>query len=173
LVIEGTRLYLRPLTASDATEQYMGWLYDPEVTRYLEVRHNPPASIQELEEYIESEPGQLFWAIILKDGGQHIGNIKVGYSNDVGILIGEKDKWGKGYGSEAIRLLTRHALTELGFPFLWAGCNIHNIASWRAFARAGWVLDWAHGEEARYFTEGEDEEHTYPRHDLLTGDYDE
>ena len=172
--IEGERIYLVTMTKWDATERYLGWLHDPEITQYLEVRHNPPASLQELRAYIESKPGRLFMAIILKDGGLHIGNIKLGYRADVGILIGEKDEWGKGYGTEAIRLLAQYAFAELDIPRLWAGINIYNIASWQAFAKAGWILDgWAYGEELRYFARRIEEERTYPRWDLLSGDCDE
>ena len=172
MIIEGARIYLRLLTVADATEQYLGWLHDPEVTRFLTVRHSPPLNLQVLRDYIESKPGRLFLAIVLKDDDGHRGNIKVGYSNDVGILIGEKDEWGKGYGTEAIRLLAQYAFSELGFD-LWAGCNIRNIASWRAFARAGWMLDQAHGEEVRYFARSERGPCIYPRYDLLSGGCDE
>lgn len=139
MIIEGRHIYLRLLTEADATEKYLGWLHDQEVTRYLRVRHSPPASLQELRDYIGSRSGRLFLAIILKDGDRHIGNIKLGHLDDVGILIGERDEWGKGYGSEAIRLLTKYAFSGLGRSLLWAGCHIANTGSRQAFVRAGWT----------------------------------
>lgn len=144
MVIEGDRIYLSPLTAADATEQYLGWLHDPGITWYLEVRHSPPADLWELRDYIEFESRRLLLAIVLKDSDQHIGNIKLGYDGDVGLLIGERDEWSKGYGSEAIRLLTQYAFSELGLAYLWAGVHVANIGSGKAFLKAGWVQEeWA------------------------------
>ena len=139
-MIKGERIFLRPLAEADVTERYLGWLHDPEVTRYLTlVRHNPPADLQELRDYLASRPGRLFLAIILREGNRHIGNIKLGYDGDVGILIGEKGGQGSGYGSEAIRLLTEYALCNLGLTRLWAGCHVQNVGSKLAFIKAGWV----------------------------------
>jgi RimJ/RimL family protein N-acetyltransferase len=39
----------------------------------------------------------------------------------VGLCIGEKDKWGKGYGTEVTRLLLREAFEQL---------NLHKVGWW-------------------------------------------
>ena len=38
----GKEFALRFLKANDIDEEYLGWLRDPEVNRFLEVRYNPP-----------------------------------------------------------------------------------------------------------------------------------
>ena len=145
--IEGERIYLREVRPSDVNENYYRWMNDPEVTRYLESRFYPN-SMGRLREYVTSKMGNrdnVFLAIVLKEGDRHIGNIKLGPINwihrfaDVGILIGEKDCWGKGYGTEAIRLVVDYAFRKLNLHRLTAGVYAINQASVRAFLKAGFT----------------------------------
>ena len=140
------RLVLRTLTAADAAERYLGWMRDPETTRYLEARL-AEHSLESLRAFIEScnaSQDQLLLGISLPDG-QHIGNIKLGPVNashlnaPVGLLIGERVQWGKGYATEAIAAVTAHAFDEMGLQKLYAGCYASNAGSARAFLKAGWT----------------------------------
>jgi len=147
--IEGERIYLREVRPSDVNENYYSWMNDPEVTRYLESRFYPN-SMEGLHEYVASKLGDrdnVFLAIVLKEGDRHIGNIKLGPINwihrlaDVGILIGEKACWGKGYATEAIRLVANYAFRMLNLHKLTAGCYELNQGSAKAFQKAGFVID--------------------------------
>jgi RimJ/RimL family protein N-acetyltransferase len=142
--LEGERLYLREVRPSDVNEDYHRWMNDPEVTRYLESRFYPN-SMEKLREYVAGKLGDrdnVFLAIVLKESDQHIGNIKLGPINwihrfgDVGILIGEKDCWGKGYATEAIRLVVDYAFQTLNLHKLTAGAYDANQGSVRAFLKA-------------------------------------
>src|SRR5688572_26546417 len=108
--IETERLAFRELNALDANERYYAWLNDPEINQYLENRYFP-STIESIREYINSinaSKANLFCAIILKENNQHIGNIKLGPINwihryaEIGLLLGEKNCWGKGFATEAI-----------------------------------------------------------------------
>src|SRR5205085_6708203 len=92
----------------------------------------------------------FFFAIIEKSTGEHIGNIKIDSTvnpfwdhlvGEVGLLIGEKSCWGKGYGSEAIRLITSFAFEHLKLQKLTATCFAINVGSDIAFVTAGYKLD--------------------------------
>jgi ribosomal-protein-alanine N-acetyltransferase len=150
--IMGRRVMLRTLVAPDATAAYLGWLADPEVARFLEVRFNPPGSLPELAAYVDQvhrSPVELLLAICLIDGGAHVGNIKLGPIDrnhgrgDIGFFIGERSQWGKGLASDAIEQLSDHALAQMGLEKVTAGCYASNEGSRRALTRAGFV------EEAR------------------------
>jgi RimJ/RimL family protein N-acetyltransferase len=157
---EGERLYLREVRPSDVNENYYRWMNDPEVTQYLESRYYPQPA-EKMREFVEGMLGNrnhVFFAIALKDGDRHIGNIKLGNINwvhriaDVGLLIGEKDCWGKGYASEAIRLVTEYAFGKLNLRKLVAGCYDVNGGSARAFLKVGWEEEGR--RKAQYFCAG-------------------
>ena len=145
----GERLYLREVRPSDVNDAYYRWMNDPEVTQYLESRF-APNSMETLQEYVKNFLGDkdnIFLAIVLKENHKHIGNIKMGPINwfhrlaDIGVMLGEKDSWGKGYASEAISLLAEHAFRTLNLHKLTAGCYESNQGSLKAFQKAGFEIE--------------------------------
>ena len=158
--IEASRLYLREVVPSDATERYAAWMNDPEVTRFMETRF-ASHSVESLRQYIEAmrrKPDTLFLAIVLRDGDVHIGNIKLGpierahLCADVALMIGDKASWGRGYAAEAIAAVSDHAFRRLGVRKLTAGCYASNLGSLRAFEKAGYHVEAT--RRAQYFCDG-------------------
>jgi ribosomal-protein-alanine N-acetyltransferase len=147
--IEGNGIYLREVRASDVNENYYRWMNDPEVTQYLETRYIPQ-SMENIRRYVERMEGktdEIFLAICLKESDQHIGNIKLGPINwihrfaDISLVIGEKEFWGKGLASEAIRLLAKFAFNILNLQKLKAGYYEKNIGSKKAFEKVGFKIE--------------------------------
>lgn len=143
-------LKLEQLTRDHATERYLSWMNDPEVTRYLESRFSPPARVSDLEDFIlgcAASSTDLLLGIFLADTREHIGNIKLGPVNrqhataEIGLLIGERSCWGKGYAARAIALLSDHAFSALGLVKLTAGCYAANVGSTAAFQKAGYAIE--------------------------------
>jgi RimJ/RimL family protein N-acetyltransferase len=56
-------------------------------------------------------------------------------------LIGEKNLWGRGYGTDAIKALTRFGFEEEGADMIFGLVEDYNPRSLRAFAKAGYVED--------------------------------
>ncbi len=144
--IKTQRLELRVLQPSDATADYLSWLRDPEVTRYLELRFTPVSDCAELAAFIDSvnaSPDNLMFGIFLASNGRHIGNIKLGPivrrhgRAEIGFLIGDRESWGKGYASEAIQAVARHGIDACGLAKITAGCYDTNIGSSKALLKAG------------------------------------
>lgn len=147
--VEGERILLRDLRESDVGEAYLRWMNDPEVTHFLESRfeRHTPESLRGFVARHARDPGHRLFAITLRQGGRHIGNLKLGPIEErhrraeIGLLVGERDCWGKGFATEAISLATEYAFRELGLRKVTAGCYAPNEGSLRAFRRAGFAIE--------------------------------
>lgn len=147
--LRGERIYLRKVCLTDVNENYYRWMNDPEVTRYLESRFFPN-DMDSLRENVASklkDKNNVFLTIIRSDTDEHIGNIKLGPIDwmhrlaDVGVLIGDKASWGKGYATEAIGLVVRLAFQQLNLHKLTAGYYSDNKGSGKAFNSNGFVIE--------------------------------
>ena len=119
---------------------------DEEVVQSLECRWRAFSS-DDLKEYIKlvnKSPNDFLFGIFLKENNRHIGNIKIGEIHPIhrfgnlGLLIGENDCRGKGYGEEAIRLATKYAFNDLNLNKLVAHIYCTNKDSINAFEKAGY-----------------------------------
>lgn len=144
-VLEGTTVYLRKIVLFDVNATYVHWMNDPEVTKFLEVRH-ARRSMKDLREYVAGiieRKEDAFFAICINETGRHIGNIKLGPINKehrfahIGFLIGDRESWGKGIATEAVNLVTRYAFETLKLHKVLAGCYENNLASLRIFKKTG------------------------------------
>lgn len=139
-------IYLEILTEANFSENYVNWMNDYEITKYLESRWRGQTidSIKEYLKYMNESPNNFMFGIFLSSNNQHIGNIKIGSidwihrNGDVGLLIGERSTWGKGYATEAIRQITHIAFKSLNLNKLLAGIYVGNEGSYKAFIKAGW-----------------------------------
>jgi RimJ/RimL family protein N-acetyltransferase len=147
-ILFGERIYLRRLTEDDVSEEYVKWMNDPDINQYLESRFNVQ-TIDSTKAFIRSVTNEKNYqfGIFVKGTSRHIGNIKIGNINpyhkyaDVGFLIGEKDFWGKGIATEAIKLITDYAFTVLGLHKLWGGAYAPNVGSQKAFLKNGYQIE--------------------------------
>ena len=146
--VEGRNIHLRPIRISDATPRYCAWLNDPEVNKFTESRYQR-STLAGVRKYVAAalkSPSNFFFTITENSTGEHIGNIKIDSTvnphwdhrvGEIGLLIGEKRCWGKGYGSEAIRLIRRFAFDRLKLIKVTATCFAINKGSAQAFRKAG------------------------------------
>lgn len=147
-VLVSPRLRLEPFGAAHLTDRYIGWLNDPEVVRFSEQRHRHH-TLATVTAYAASfdGTGHGFWAIVANDAGLgHIGNITASVDQpngvaDVGILLGDKTVWGRGYGLEAWRAVCRYLLEERGLRKVTAGTVSVNHGMVSIMRRAGMSED--------------------------------
>lgn len=146
--LETGRLRIIPFTAVFLTERYVGWLNDQEVMRYSEQRFKIH-SLSSCRAYMESFEGSpnFFWAVTTRGAeAEHIGTLTayVDVHNrvaDVGILIGDRTKWGKGYGGEAFRAVVDFLFREEGMRKVTAGTMASNKAMMAVMDRAGMEVE--------------------------------
>lgn len=143
VVIKGERIYLRTLTEDDANEEYAGWLNDNVVNQYLETKK---ATVEELRKYIKERYESkecIFLGIFLKKNDKHIGNIKlepIDFENRIatmGMLIGDKNSWGKGFATEALNILVDWSFKNLNLAEMDLGVMRENAAAIRVYEKSG------------------------------------
>ena len=151
------RLILRAMTVDGVSLEYVSWLNDPEVNRYLESRfieHNFE-DVAGFVRRLQADDSTIFLGIYLKDSDKHIGNIKLDSIDSyhsrgiVGLMLGDKQEWGKGFATEAIREITKYAFNELGLKKVSAGCYESNLGSKKAFERVGYEVEGFFKESCR------------------------
>ena len=148
-MLESERLLLRPVELADVNETYRCWMNDPAVMQYTESRFQTH-SLEQIRQYVlsvQADARSRFFAIVENESGKHIGNIKIGHIHpvhrhaDVGIIIGDKACWGKGYAAESLRLVAGYARQSLQLHKLTAGIYANNIGSIQAFLKAGFAQE--------------------------------
>lgn len=109
----------------------IGWLNDPNVMVFSEQRYKPH-SLETQNAYLKNmNTNDEYWGVRLRDTDALIGTMAAhvdvanGVAN-VGILIGDKEQWGKGYGYEAWKTFCDYLLTFL--RKVEAGCMAANTA---------------------------------------------
>lgn len=121
------RIRLVPFSSDFLGERYVSWLNDPEVVRFSEQRFRVH-TYESCREYMDSFEGtpNYFWGVTIDDGARHIGNMNASVdeknlTGDVGVLIGEKSCWGKGYGFEAYEAAVDFLLRKVCLRKITAG----------------------------------------------------
>ncbi len=119
--LTGEKVYLRAISMDDATSEYLGWINDEETTKGL-VTGTFPSNMDDLKSYlsqVSNDAKTVMFAICLNETHRHVGNIKldnfdwISRTAELGVLLGAKDTWGKGIGTESCRLLLHYAFDQL------------------------------------------------------------
>jgi RimJ/RimL family protein N-acetyltransferase len=143
-ILKGEKIFLRKITLDDVSNRYLNWMNDYEIVKYTESRHivHTHKSLEDFIMNINNEYN-FFFAIIDIQTNKHIGNIKIGDIHpiykygDIGLIIGDKEYWGKGIATEAISLCEDFAFKNLKLHRLYAGIYEINVGSIKAFEKAG------------------------------------
>jgi len=142
-MIPGDLVRLRPIERDDLP-RYVRWFADPEVRRHLEVA--VPFSLAQEERWYEDLQEQIarqetmVWAIETGDG-VHIGSVGLhnihwqDRSAELGILIGEKTYWDRGYGADAVRTLLRLGFEEMNLHRIYLRVDDDNLRAIRCYEK--------------------------------------
>ncbi len=145
--LDGERVYLRAIAVSDASPEYLSWLNDEETTRGLSSGLFP-SNMDELKAFLDRitvNRNAIMLAICDKTNNQHIGNIKldnfdwVGRTCELGLLIGNKNYWGKGIGYEVCMLALEYAFDDLNIRKVLLAVYENNPAAINLYKKLGFV----------------------------------
>jgi RimJ/RimL family protein N-acetyltransferase len=157
-MLQGKLVRLRAPERTDLAT-FVRWFNDDEVTQFL-LRSPPMGMAEEVEWYegllartdrhfcIETHDGKLIG---------NLGLIRVdwtGRAAEIGVMIGEKDFWSRGYGTDAIRAFLDYLFDELGLNRISLYCNVENVRARRCYEKCGFSVEGTfrqhHYKEGRY-----------------------
>jgi len=148
-LLSSDALVLVPLKVDDVTQEYVDWLNDIEVNKFLESRHNiqDMHSVKNFVELSMNNKFDFLFGIFIRNQMRHIGNIRlhsidtINLNGEIGLFIGDKNSWGNGYATKSIFLTSQFAFNQLKLKKLTAGCNENNIGSRKAFEKCGFTSE--------------------------------
>ena len=155
----GKTYSLSPLTKNNITEEYIAWLNDPIVNKFLEVRH-VNQTIKTVTEYIDKfyeDHESYIWGIYSKED-KLIGTVNLqGIDRyhklaELGLMIGNTDYWGKSASEEAVSLVLDFAFDTLKLNRVAGGSYSTNIGMNFTFKRLGFTRE---GVIRKVFLEGD------------------
>lgn len=153
ITLHGARVTLRPMTEDD-WPLLLAWNSDPEVLYWAD---DNDASTYDLPtvQSIYRAISQNAICFIIECDGQPIGEgwlprmnidrILAKYPRQdcrrIDLMIGAKEYWGQGLGTDTIRTLTRFGFAEEPAELIFGLVSDYNTRSRRAFARVGYIVD--------------------------------
>ena len=150
---------LLPMTRQMCHDFYQGFVNDPAIGHYYEFQYDP-AWVDAYYDRNRSGDRQLF-GIVLE--GRILGEIKLkdidreGKSCRMGIHLQHDSLKGQGYGTQAERLILRHAFGPMGMQTVYADAVLGNMRSRHVLQKVG------------FYETGQDETFAYYRCDRENG----
>jgi len=141
--LAGEKVYLRPVEPADLP-RVCRWINDPETRRHIgEIR---PKSIADMTEWLNGvykDSNRVWFIVTLNDCNKIIGEaglIRIFHpwrAADASMILGEKDALGKGYGTEAMRLLLGYAFNSLNLHRVGIGVFDFNGRAIKFYEKCG------------------------------------
>lgn len=142
------KVHLRELTIDDTDDRYQ-WCLDKEVTKHLNMPERyPPFNREETQTWIEmciNKTNGYEQKAIITEEGKHIGWIdfknidNLNKHAELGIAIGDKSYWGKGYGLSAMNEMLIWGFTQLELNKIWLRVEIDNEKAIKSYKKMGYV----------------------------------
>ena len=155
--LESERLILEPISLKHVSTAYLSWLNDEDTIKYLVTKKGN--TLKSLSNYIERhlEKKTVMYAIIIKENKAHIGNIKIDpineldMSGELGILVGDKNYWGKGYGRESCKLIVQHCFNNINLCQINLGVHPKNKKAVKLYEKLGFRKDNSKNNDLKMF----------------------
>lgn len=144
-MLKGKKVYLK-LLEKDGLNKRVQWINDPEIQKTLNFDY--PTSYARTEKWFSKVVMDLSrrdFEIYTVDGDEYIGfcgviNIQMPVMKaEFYCVIGNKDYWGGGYGTESYKLITNYGFAELGLNKIMGYQLTHNIGAHKVIEKLGWT----------------------------------
>jgi RimJ/RimL family protein N-acetyltransferase len=151
-MILGQRIRLRPIEKDDLP-RYVKWFSDPDLRGYL-AKHLPIGQAQEEKWFEQSlankDRNTQSWAIDAQPADMAVGPwVHIGGCGlheiewrhrwgELGIVIGARDYWGRGYGTDTVQTLSTWAFDSLNLNRVFLRVFADNARAIRCYEKVGY-----------------------------------
>lgn len=143
-----SKVYLRSL-AQDDLDRVLNWHNDAELYSAL-AGHFRYVSLETETNWLRTRleaRDEVNLAICLFEPPEHIGNIYLRKINwvdrnaELHLFIAQREHRGKGYGTEAVRLIMKHAFEDLGLMRIYLNVLANNSGAIAMYEKSGFVME--------------------------------
>jgi diamine N-acetyltransferase len=140
-MLKGKMIELRAVEREDLP-RYVAWFNDPDVMRYFGTYE--PMSLAQEERWYESQfdnPQVRNFAVYYQ--GEHVGGAGYAHLNwrdrsaEVGLLIGRKDLWDQGLGTDVLRTLVQFGFEQLNLHRIYLRVYAENARGVHCYEKVG------------------------------------
>jgi len=147
-VFTGKLVRLSAVDPEEMSKAFTRWNRDSEYTRLLMMSAQPLSSAKAIQKWMEKEmegvsPTDFFFTIRTLDENKLLGGLGLNViswaarESFIAIFIGEREDWGKGYGTDAMSIILRYAFTELNLQRVSLGVFEYNPRAIRSYEKVG------------------------------------
>jgi RimJ/RimL family protein N-acetyltransferase len=148
-LFKGDLVRLSAFDTAELGKAYASWLRDSELQRLFDggaARLNSAKAITDFFEKMTKEvsPANHYFGIRKLDDNRLLGDIGLDVINDwssrdsfVGLGIADRNDWGKGYGTDAMKIILRFAFTELNLRRVTLTVFEYNPRAIRSYEKVG------------------------------------
>ncbi len=151
-ILQGRLVRLTVEEPKTLAEACVRWNQDSEYLRLLDANACNQMSVKKITEWIEKDQEKdplpfLLFAIRTLDQEKLVGFIDLeNYNNPhgeafVGIGLGEREFWGKGYGTDAMMVILRYGFMELNLRRISLNTFGYNPRAIRSYEKAGFIRE--------------------------------
>ena len=122
---------------------YSTWMNDEEIRKYFSIYPTSDTRGKERLEQLYKDGKHIIFGVALNSDNQLIGLVGLKDINNINqsaefyVIIGDRSAWGKGYGTEATKLMFRYGFMELNLNRIQTKDFEENIGGWRADQKPG------------------------------------
>lgn len=140
-LLTGARVSLRPVSGEDLA-LLERWDRDPAIEALMGRRFTTVQPTEWLRNYLTGRGG-IAWMVVESSSGRPVGELELTNLNrpagtvEVRICLGEKERWGRGYGREALSLALRYAFVTWRLRSVYLRVYTENVRAIRLYDRLG------------------------------------
>ena len=150
--LKGEKIFLRPIEVEEILEiakLFVKWFNDEIVTYFMFTGQKPQNTeqiVEQLKKELKEENNAVFLVVDLetKKPIGYAGLYEINSTTkkaEFRVLIGDKDFWSRGYGTEIIELIKYYGFDRLNLNRIYLGYTANNKSASKAYQKAGYVFE--------------------------------